>query len=1469
MSASILSNQATVIPPSLSPVDFEQKYDSDGFQTVTHVKRKRSRASTPPPPRRTPAAKKVWRETQASKLKRLEAVAENKRREAMSYSLHYGGAWDAANPLASQLSDYESEPEVTVPSETAPKKRFVARRTAKSARRSWRKKAAASTENLPAPLPAVSKEEAAAPVPRPNTPLLESDSDFHSEVDAIVASHPVGEISVRDPKVRSTKQVHRNAGRLVTSKTKKYRIVQSSFVGVARKYLSEDDLAPIAGFLMNTDESFEVELPSTCVAEFGSWWVNNPPSTAIYKQYSHFVDRWCLQVDMTPEMEFDVKVYGAYLGFITRHNERSDMIRRVRGGVYTRAAQACAMIGTLFAGVSSIPVAAAATTVAQVSPITSICAGAAAATIGTVITALAVRAALPWFSHDLLDVQPSRCVPSFTAVAEPPKQKEDATLKVVDNPKQPDVTRPDAAVPTGVSVPGYEPLVFAPNQDNMVAALKKRAFAESAPGDRKDFIAWTRKYWPDIIGKVFDLHVPVDVSDQDELVEEWLKGSGSSPSVKARIRNAWAEMRADGFDMHTNVSSSLAIEWTKRDASVKVETLLKDESAMPRQIMAAPPQFVAVIAPFVKMLTGYIRRRLSSGCLIYAPGMAEEKLSELVSEREWDNRANGDFNAYDANQGPDMGEEEIALFTRYGLPVLGRQLMRANLKVHGGSRTGVKFTAPYCRMSGDPHTTLMNTVWNLVAMSYVYCSERGIHPRHMDVLFLAGGDDSQINYNGPPIDFEARLAAIGLPATVKHVEHLNRVEFLSSRLTRTSRGWRFLPMVGKMAAKLAFSVHATSETAPGVCRGSALSMVSAASASPPMLALLNCFLRITQGAKEIGPRDEPWKMSLSSTGQATSETWDDLREQYGWNQGLQDQLEEDLSQVKVHGMAINSGPLRILMDMDSSRKYTTYEKDPDSDSATDLFYTADEKSEYEWSESKEDRNRAQHASNGNIVRSPHPNAQRFQQTPTSVETPDRIYVAADHLVNASDLGLESRFSFTKAAARHAALRVDVPRVDPDIDSDVEDEDSDRGMEEGFSRGCVEMFAKIAAQKASRYLADLFGLEDDGYVWSISAKARNRAQHAANGNRNGRTNNRRQNRPSNRAAARPSMSRARNSRDTPPRPARAVARRSDGSSTGTPVAISYATDATSTQPRVTSGSNRTRIQHRELVAPITGSVGFSAIQIAVNPGIPGSFNWLSTQAGGWEKYRFRSLRYRYLGRAPSTTQGSVLMAMDYDSADPMPTTENQTSTWHGTQETAVWKDLTFTANQGMIGRECFVRTGAIPANNDIKLYDVGNFFMCATDATSASPIGKLWVEYDIEFINQQVGANSLGASTLSGITGMASSVPLGTSQTATGPIGLSTANGYLINITGLIVGTEYLISLWLGGTGFSTCTLSAPVNLTQSTNLIASGLAGMTAATAAGTYVATAASAQISIGDSATSIASSHLVVTQVSLAAPF
>jgi len=174
---------------------------------------------------------------------------------------------------------------------------------------------------------------------------------------------------------------------------------------------------------------------------------------------------------------------------------------------------------------------------------------------------------------------------------------------------------------------------------------------------------------------------------------------------------------------------------------------------------------------------------------------------------------------------------------------------------------------------------------------------------------------------------------------------------------------------------------------------------------------------------------------------------------------------------------------------------------------------------------------------------------------------------------------------------------------------------------------------------------------------------------------------------------------------------------------------------------TSESDRTGMQH-ELIATVAGSTGFAVTPYVINPGNPTTFPWLSDIAAKWESYRFNYLRFRYETRKGTSTDGSVIMAIDYDPTDAPPVSEAVMTTYSGAVEDATWKNCACTGAVSQlhkIGPQKYVRQATLPTGANVVDFDCGNFMFGTTAQADATNIGKLWVDYDVTFYTKQTAA----------------------------------------------------------------------------------------------------------------------------------
>jgi len=246
---------------------------------------------------------------------------------------------------------------------------------------------------------------------------------------------------------------------------------------------------------------------------------------------------------------------------------------------------------------------------------------------------------------------------------------------------------------------------------------------------------------------------------------------------------------------------------------------------------------------------------------------------------------------------------------------------------------------------------------------------------------------------------------------------------------------------------------------------------------------------------------------------------------------------------------------------------------------------------------------------------------------------------------------------------------------------------------------------------------------------------------------------------------------------------------------TSVAAAYSAPVKNNRPSIVYGpqGRSCRVMHKEFIQNVVGTTLYQVVQfLALNPGLAGTFPWLSNIANNFEQYRCHKMRFCYLTRTGTNIPGSVLMAPDYDASDTAPVSEQIMSNYAEIVEDAPWKDICCIlrpAGMHALGPRKFVRNGLVPGQ-DLKTTDVGTFILATVDGTAVN-WGKLWVEYDFEFFEPQLNpSGSFQASSGQGATGTTLSI-FATVPVIAGPLIAAVVNNTFF-LQNLIPGGTYAI-----------------------------------------------------------------------------
>jgi len=174
------------------------------------------------------------------------------------------------------------------------------------------------------------------------------------------------------------------------------------------------------------------------------------------------------------------------------------------------------------------------------------------------------------------------------------------------------------------------------------------------------------------------------------------------------------------------------------------------------------------------------------------------------------------------------------------------------------------------------------------------------------------------------------------------------------------------------------------------------------------------------------------------------------------------------------------------------------------------------------------------------------------------------------------------------------------------------------------------------------------------------------------------------------------------------------------------------------PAIIGGSRGTvRFSNREYVADVTagqpGTAG-PVVTLALNPANPSAFPWLSRIAVGYELYRFRRLVVHYTPTCGSSTAGMIVGAFDYDATDVSPANKQVLSGYDGAARGNVWNKLDMRCKpmSGWYYTGTPGSTVSNPVGTDLKMYDLGKFYLGVYNQATATTVGELTVEYEVEF-----------------------------------------------------------------------------------------------------------------------------------------
>jgi len=481
---------------------------------------------------------------------------------------------------------------------------------------------------------------------------------------------------------------------------------------------------------------------------------------------------------------------------------------------------------------------------------------------------------------------------------------------------------------------GYRPTCFASNQFNEQQALKTRVLcATQEPGCHfgplqrgvkryrtciDDCTDWAKSEHSKLFPKMHKIH---SVSPR-----EYLERSNASPSVKRILKKTFERLEAEGISELSALTRSQLYMFTKRSSFVKVENDLYSsplgrKCKAPRLIQGATPEFICLVGPWIMALQDMMKRRWSTKNFVcFTSGVTAKKAAEFITmaSGQW---LEDDLAKFDATIRRAWCEYEVWLCRQFGAPRAVVELMEANIKTHGVTHHGWKYKCEGTRKSGDPYTSVMNSVINGISHVYLYCLWTGKTVEYLrnskEFRMLVQGDDNLMRHPGlKHFNWEKGMASLGFESEAIYRARAEDAEFCSSRIYETTGGVTFGPKPGRVLAKLGYIINPPQGVSrESMVRGIAIGLKKNSYFLPPVKTVIDRLLQLTEGHTAWFERKQFEAFSPSTDRcDSTVEVMSSLNATYYWDYGIQKQF-----QVRVDKMQLGDSysPIAsLLLDRD-------------------------------------------------------------------------------------------------------------------------------------------------------------------------------------------------------------------------------------------------------------------------------------------------------------------------------------------------------------------------------------------------------------------------------------------------------------------------------------------------------------------------------------------------------------------------
>jgi hypothetical protein len=357
------------------------------------------------------------------------------------------------------------------------------------------------------------------------------------------------------------------------------------------------------------------------------------------------------------------------------------------------------------------------------------------------------------------------------------------------------------------------PVVPASNQQNEIIAIRNRIVLKTPKPDEKVWRDLRSRLTTDMYEKAFHFIQEFKPANFKKWLAQFPK------ATQNRLLKTKELMDSIGPAGHRDFIRKMFIKAEKLDWN----NLAEPEEKSPRAISSVSDMANLMLGPSMMGYTKHQKRALhgdpkdfmqKNHQIIYCAEFTPEAIGKMVAHAHNEGLQyvyENDHTRFDAHVNKYAIELESWLYTRAGLKGHALDAFKAQRSTVGYSRHGVKYSVEATRKSGDPNTSIGNSMINAITMYYAldiaYSSNKGIKHGLRDVKFLmlVMGDDNLLLTNHPLDMPKTNTVLTQLGFTPKFCERnlITEAEFCSSRFVPIENDSLLLvPKAGRIYSRL-------------------------------------------------------------------------------------------------------------------------------------------------------------------------------------------------------------------------------------------------------------------------------------------------------------------------------------------------------------------------------------------------------------------------------------------------------------------------------------------------------------------------------------------------------------------------------------------------------------------------------------------------------------------------------------------